>query len=309
LKRLFLFAALSTTAVSVASLAVPRVTGVHFDGLRVGDSPRPVGITLATDREASVDVLLEVDGFIRDAKTVNVRGGVAEGALTVDVPATPSVMDAVIRVRSGGRDVDVYRHRFVADVASATDEQVAALGILDENGRTIATARGLVETFAPVLRLSSPGVFGEDERFLPRPVVTSVGRSQLFARGGLTDDLVSLAFDADPLATLGHDVGRDRFLDLSGSLGEVDDADVAAALERVLPSTPTVYGTLRLSDGSLTLQYWASYLFNDWTNDHEGDWEQVTVYFGPSNRICGPFPALGVGQADDKALFPALHAS
>ena len=48
------------------------------------------------------------------------------------------------------------------------------------------------------------------------------------------------------------------------------------------------YGRVLERDGWLVLQYWFFYCFNDWRsgfnglNDHEGDWEMVTIYLYPN---------------------------
>jgi hypothetical protein len=49
------------------------------------------------------------------------------------------------------------------------------------------------------------------------------------------------------------------------------------------------YGRVIEQDGWLVLQYWFFYCFNDWRsgyyglNDHEGDWEMVTLYLYPND--------------------------
>jgi hypothetical protein len=45
---------------------------------------------------------------------------------------------------------------------------------------------------------------------------------------------------------------------------------------------PTVYAhvaTERARPGKLALQYWLYYVYNDWNNLHEGDWEMVQLVF------------------------------
>ncbi|HEX6543940.1 MAG TPA: hypothetical protein VF040_19460 [Ktedonobacterales bacterium] len=52
----------------------------------------------------------------------------------------------------------------------------------------------------------------------------------------------------------------------------------------------TYYGRVVREHGYIALQYWYFYAFNDWrssfhgVNDHEGDWEMVTVYAGQNAR-------------------------
>ena len=41
----------------------------------------------------------------------------------------------------------------------------------------------------------------------------------------------------------------------------------------------TVYAHVVGEDGRLALQYWLYYVFNDWNNTHEGDWEMIQLMF------------------------------
>lgn len=81
--------------------------------------------------------------------------------------------------------------------------------------------------------------------------------------------------------------------------GFVAAADVAY---RQCPSAerPCYYGRVVEADGWLVVQYWYFYAMNDWrttfggVNDHEGDWEQVTVFVRPDRT-----PAWVVFSAHD----------
>ena len=45
---------------------------------------------------------------------------------------------------------------------------------------------------------------------------------------------------------------------------------------------PTVYAHVATEPGrpgKLALQYWFYYVFNDWNNTHEGDWEMIQLVF------------------------------
>jgi hypothetical protein len=75
--------------------------------------------------------------------------------------------------------------------------------------------------------------------------------------------------------------------------------------ERMRPSHHPYYGRVVRNLGYVVLQYWFFYAFNDWrsraygVNDHESDWEQVTVYLAeqPDGR---PLPAWVVFSAHDE---------
>ena len=51
--------------------------------------------------------------------------------------------------------------------------------------------------------------------------------------------------------------------------------------------TPAVYAHVATDPahpGKLALQYWLFYVFNDWNNLHEGDWEMIQLVFDASSR-------------------------
>lgn len=75
--------------------------------------------------------------------------------------------------------------------------------------------------------------------------------------------------------------------------------------ERMQPDVHPYYGRVVRTAGYLVLQYWIFYVFNDWrsraygVNDHEADWEQVTVYLAeqPDSAV---EPAWVVFSAHDE---------
>ncbi|WP_345443331.1 hypothetical protein [Actinoallomurus vinaceus] len=66
----------------------------------------------------------------------------------------------------------------------------------------------------------------------------------------------------------------------------------------------TYYGRVVREGGYIVLQYWFLYAMNDWrttfagVNDHEGDWESVTVYLAETED--GPRPAWVAVSAHDE---------
>ena len=65
----------------------------------------------------------------------------------------------------------------------------------------------------------------------------------------------------------------------------------AAQQERLSPHRPTYYGRVVRSDDWIVCQYWFFYSFNNWrsgfsgVNEHEADWEQVTVFLDGSGTL------------------------
>jgi hypothetical protein len=139
--------------------------------------------------------------------------------------------------------------------------------------------RQLAETYAPVVRLvdqreaCAPG-----EPFEPIDVNLLFGNREVAFRGPWNPtDLVTIGPKATDLS--------DRFeyhLDFPG-----DALDPGCVYDewskRVTEGhTPAVYAHVaRQQDapGRLALQYWFFYLFNDFNNTHEGDWEMLQLVF------------------------------
>ncbi len=75
--------------------------------------------------------------------------------------------------------------------------------------------------------------------------------------------------------------------------------------EHMRPEHHPYYGRVVRSAGYVVLQYWFFYAFNDWrsrvygVNDHEADWEQVTIYLA-EQPDGAPQPAWVVFSAHDE---------
>jgi hypothetical protein len=68
--------------------------------------------------------------------------------------------------------------------------------------------------------------------------------------------------------------------------------------DRLSPDRPTYYGRVVREGPWIVCQYWYFYAFNNWrsafggVNEHEGDWEQVTVYLdGTADRPADELPS------------------
>src|SRR5664279_1447235 len=107
----------------------------------------------------------------------------------------------------------------------------------------------------------------------------------------------------------------DAFLRLSLWLRGSVPGGTAAAAElsyraRADPQSCPYYGHVTRDRGFLVLQYWFFYAMNDWrstfggVNDHEADWEQVTIYLvpveGPVLRS-GPMAPMSCGSGGSRS--------
>ena len=148
----------------------------------------------------------------------------------------------------------------------------AAAGLADETA--------LAQRYAPVIRLvTQTHECGPGEPYTPMDVALLLGEPTVALRGPWGGgDLVKIA----PTA---HELSRglyDYHLDFPGNA--LDPGCGYERWERRLTAghEPTVYAHVLTDPGSpgkLALQYWLFYVFNDWNNTHEGDWEMIQLVF------------------------------
>ena len=148
----------------------------------------------------------------------------------------------------------------------------ASAGLRDE--------RALAERYAPVVRLvTQTKECGPGEPYQPVDVKVLFGSDAVSLRGPWNrTDLIAIGPTA---AQVGKGL-YDYHLDFPG-----DALNPGCSYEqwerRITAGTkPTVYAhvaTQKGTRGKLALQYWLFYVFNDWNNPHEGDWEMIQLVF------------------------------
>ena len=145
-----------------------------------------------------------------------------------------------------------------------------------------AEAQALAERFAPILKLDSR------ELFVPIRQAAYVGDTQLKVQDGRSIKVVNTAPTVETLPAAEGACPRIRgcfyFLDVRGVEPDPPKHSESAygALEKHLLRTgerPTVYAHVTHYDdtGEYAIQYWFLYLFNYRLNEHESDWEQITL--------------------------------
>ena len=159
-------------------------------------------------------------------------------------------------------------------------------------------AAALLEAYAPVLSLrrqSEP--CGDGERFLPVAVDTIFGREDVVLRDA-DGEVVATAPTAADLAG----GPEDRWIDLPGNT-----LDPGCSYEQwfdSLDADPAIYGRVMLDGDQVVAQYWFFWVYNQWNDVHEGDWEMMQVLFdapvaggGARGRTVGlrVCPARGLG--------------
>jgi hypothetical protein len=135
----------------------------------------------------------------------------------------------------------------------------------------------LAERYAPIVVVrEQPAACGDGEPYLPAAVETVLGQPEVTLRGPDGEQIGSPG-PAD-LANR----GEGWYLDLPGNPLD-PGCDYETWFRTISPDhRPTVYARTATDPdhpGTLTLQYWFWWVFNDWNDRHEGDWEMVQVQF------------------------------
>ncbi len=135
----------------------------------------------------------------------------------------------------------------------------------------------LAERYAPIVVVrDQPAQCGDGEPYLPLTVDSVLGRDDVVLRGPSGEALPGPA--AEDLTGKGDG----WYLDLPGNPLSPGCDYERWSDETTAELAPTVYA--RIADdpghpGMLALQYWFWWVFNDWNDKHEGDWEMVQLLF------------------------------
>jgi hypothetical protein len=169
----------------------------------------------------------------------------------------------------------------VARLAVCAIAGLAALVAAPPAWADLADEQALAERYAPVVRLvEQEEECGLGEPYLPIDVDLILEERTVALRGPWN------AADLVKIAPLGEDLTGlyEYHLDFPGHALD-PRCDYERWQRRVLTADgydPTVYAhvaTEARKPGRLALQYWLFYVFNDFNNLHEGDWEMVQLVF------------------------------
>ena len=172
----------------------------------------------------------------------------------------------------GGRRLPLLARLGAVSLAALVLAPAAAAAPRDE--------RALAERHAPVVRLvEQEEECGPGEPFEPVDVEVLFDEPTVALRGPWgAGDVVEVGPSADDLAGGLYEY----HLDFPGNA-----LDPGCGYERwgrrlTADAEPTVYAHVATEPGRpgrLALQYWLYYVFNDWNNTHEGDWELIQLVF------------------------------
>ncbi len=155
---------------------------------------------------------------------------------------------------------------------------VGALALVRPAGASGSAEQELAQRYAPVIAVQRHDTpCGAGEPYAPVAVDAVLGRPGVTLRAG--DG--SVIADAPTAADL-FDAPPDAHLDLPGNA-----LAPGCDYERWFASTgaaaqPTVYARVATdpeAPGRLVVQYWLFWVYNDWNDRHEGDWEMLQVAF------------------------------
>jgi hypothetical protein len=163
----------------------------------------------------------------------------------------------------------------------------------------------LADRFAPVaqLRVQSANCDRDGEGYFPAPVDTVLGNPEITLKqhgeDGGADTVVTTAPTAQDLA------GKDDsyYLDIPGNPRH-PGCNYETLFKRYAAeqgTVPSTYARIFIDDenDALVLQYWFWYLFNDWNNTHESDWEMVQIQFDTTSvteALAGEPSRVGFAQ-------------
>ena len=177
-------------------------------------------------------------------------------------------------------DTKVDRTKATAVVALAADETVTCTFTHRALGpRPSSAAVATAEQYAPALHLAAA------EHYKPLAMQDYVAQASL--RNG-TPPRGRLAQSAPTLFSLPTGTAA-SYLDVRGAEPYVHASDyltVEQQLEQAHPR-PTVYWRIahQGSTGTTAIEYWFLYLYNDFADKHEADWEGVTVFVKDGSPI------------------------
>jgi hypothetical protein len=138
----------------------------------------------------------------------------------------------------------------------------------------------LAERYAPIVRLvDHPEACGNGEPYDPLDVDLVLDNPEVVLRGPWdTTNVITVAPTADELAV----APSTYHLDFPGTAVRAGCAYEEFQDRIAADAAPTTYARVVTEEGKpgeLALQYWFFYVFNDFNNKHEGDWEMIQLVF------------------------------
>ncbi len=136
----------------------------------------------------------------------------------------------------------------------------------------------LAERYAPIVAIRKPDTLcGEGEPYAPAAVESVLGRDDVSLIGPDGQIVTTAPTAADLFGR-----GEGYHLDLPGNPLDPGCTYARWWADMAADHPPTVYARV-VEDpdrpDTVVVQYWLWWIFNDWNDKHEGDWEMVQVVF------------------------------
>jgi hypothetical protein len=132
-------------------------------------------------------------------------------------------------------------------------------------------ATTLLERYKPFVAVRTHlSVCGPGERYLPIPVDAVFGRPDVVLR-----DASGTVLKVAPTAADLADGPEDRWIDLPGNA--LTPGCSYEKWFRELDASPAIYGRVVQEGEFVVAQYWLYWIFNQWNDVHESDWEMAQV--------------------------------
>jgi hypothetical protein len=173
-----------------------------------------------------------------------------------------------------------------ASAASPTSRAICAAATTqvacgpDVARQSVSLEQQLADAFAPIamLKRQAHACDRNGEAYLPAPVEVVFDDPQVAlirVAGGSRRQLIKMAPTASDLA------GEDDtyYLDFPGNSRRPRCDYERWFRQRMQGHQPVTYANVVAAGGRVAVQYWFWYVFNDFNNTHEGDWEMIQVIF------------------------------
>ena len=260
-------------ALAVGANAAPQQTGTL--NVRLVTDPAPAGVTWKYSGAGSAFKL----GRAATEHTVSLQPGTYPLQERVGHTGQPRTLTALVCDDPSGDTTTSVAHAS-ASVALQDGETVTctfthrALG-----ARPTAAKLALARTYAPVLRLSA------GEPYHPLRLEDYLGVSTVHSGGPPHGRLLQ---GHPTLFSLPVVTGK-FYVDVSGAEPNSHASRYRSIEQRLRATRPraTVYFRVvrQPAKGRVAIEYWFLYLYNDFFDRHEADWEGVTVFLNGNNPL------------------------
>lgn len=151
-----------------------------------------------------------------------------------------------------------------------------------QEAASVSAEQQLIDRYAPIagLKTQTAECDSDGEPYVPAPIEVWVGDSQValkHAEDGGSSSTDPVIIQGPTSADL-YGLGEDYYLDFPGDPRDPECDYERWSASRMDGLAPTTYAHIK-SNGldQLAVQYWFFYVYNDFNNKHESDWEMIQL--------------------------------